>query len=358
MQTGNLPEILQECLDKIQRGELTKQECLDLFPEYREELSSLLSQVEAFSAFSQQQPDSLYKVRSKNRLYAQISANIPAVAKKTARRSSTFSLRPILTATLVVLISLSTVVGGVQAADQAAPGDWLYPVDLALEDTQLYFASGNIATARLHLEFASERVQEAERKFDAGEQDNGISAINHYNYQMLTVAEIYKNSSETERQAIDEAAQAFEANNTLVLTALLDKVPAQARDAILHALDASDHASPANNNSNSPVLPTDAGDDLQVQVTETPTDKDIEKEEKEAEKEATQEAKEEDKEEKEATKDADKEEKDATKEADKEDKEQDKIDKEETKEADKEDKEQDKADKDATKDAEKEDKKN
>lgn len=71
---------------------------------------------------------------------------------------------------LAALVALSAVGGGVAlAAEDSLPGDSLYPVKLAVEDTRMELVSSPEAQVALALQFADERTQEIEALIAQGE---------------------------------------------------------------------------------------------------------------------------------------------------------------------------------------------
>lgn len=59
-----------------------------------------------------------------------------------------------------VAVVLSGSIASVSAAERAVPGDFLYPVKIAAEQTRLAFASGKTDKIRLKTEFVTRRVEE------------------------------------------------------------------------------------------------------------------------------------------------------------------------------------------------------
>lgn len=59
-----------------------------------------------------------------------------------------------------VAVILSSSIASVSAAERAVPGDFLYPVKIATEQTRLAFASGKTDKIRLKTEFVTRRVAE------------------------------------------------------------------------------------------------------------------------------------------------------------------------------------------------------
>lgn len=68
--------------------------------------------------------------------------------------------------------------GGVAAAaEQAMPGDILYPVKLVLEDVRVRVVRDDMAKGERHLGYAADRVREARLSVDEGDQDGAATAL-------------------------------------------------------------------------------------------------------------------------------------------------------------------------------------
>jgi hypothetical protein len=90
---------------------------------------------------------------------------------------------------LVALLALLLLgLAGVATADAAVPGDALYGADLALEEVQLRLAADAPAATRLRLQFAGERLQEAEALAAAAEPENVPVALAAYGRQVAAIA--------------------------------------------------------------------------------------------------------------------------------------------------------------------------
>jgi hypothetical protein len=311
MKNKNLENVLHECIEKIRRGELTAIESLAYFQEHNETLYRLLETALALESVTLTPPSKQYKQASKNRLFYELMEefeperslpiNVPT-PRGTVRRP--LGLQPIFTIVLVVILSFGVLVGGAQAADAAGPGDFLYPIDLFMEDLRLAFAISDEDRVRLRLEFAEERISEANAQFGLGHFDEGNLALSAYEMQMEEIAILLNQTSVSDIEELQSLAAEENANNTNVLNDLLDneKFPDQAKDAIEHAIDVSDHTA----NPNKPDSPPGLEDKDKDQDTADDQDEDKDKD-KDKDDQGEDENTKLDKEDKDATKEAEKE---------------------------------------------------
>ena len=302
MKNKNLENVLQECIDKIRRGELTAIESLAYFQEHNETLYRLLETALALESVTLSPPSKQYKQASKNRIFYELMEefeperslpiNVPT-PRGTVRRP--LGLQPIFTIVLVLILSFGVLVGGAQAADAAGPGDFLYPLDLFLEDLRYTFALSDEARIKLRLEFAEERISEANAQFGLGHFDEGNMALSAYEMQLQEIAILLNQTTISDVDELQSLAAEENANNTNVLTELLEreKFPDQAKDAIEHAIDVSDHTANPNKPDSPPGLEDkdkdkdkdkDTTDDQDDQGEDEETK--LDKEDKEATKEA------------------------------------------------------------------------
>jgi len=297
MKNKNLENVLHECIEQIRRGELNAIESLAYFQEHNETLYRLLETALALEAVTLAPPRKEYKQASKNRIFYELMEefeperslpiNIPT-PRGTVRRP--LGLQPIFTIVLVLILSFGVLVGGAQASDASSPGDFLYPVDLLIEDLRLAFALTDEARIKLRLEFAEERIGEANMQFELGHFDEGNLALSAYSLQMEEIANLLNQSTVSESDELKNLAAQENANNTDVLNELLDreKFPDQAKDAIEHAIDVSDHTDNPNKPSSPPGLEDkeNKSDDVLQEVEDAKETKDAVKDDKQATKEA------------------------------------------------------------------------
>jgi hypothetical protein len=237
-QSQDIDRILQTCLDAIQGDGETIDSVLTRYPDLEE---SLRPQLEAYlwlwSEKSVLNPRPDYVAASRRRLMAQIRQ--AELAKKSppaitlgdifrnlfARRSALqFAFALLL---LVVFITATSSVA--LASRSSLPGDRLYPAKLARERVRLFFSFSAEGDARLHAEFARERLSEIQTLVLEGRYQYLVETVDRYEQQVaqsvdsLRVA-AEKNSAGTEQLA-SQLAEAL-SGQAQVLAALSENIPA------------------------------------------------------------------------------------------------------------------------------------
>ncbi len=134
-------------------------------------------------------------------------------------------LRPLVMALLLVGLILVGVSGTVYAADQARPGDPLYPLDRSLETLQLRLTRNPQRATALRLACAEERLSEAESLATSGDVANLEIALNAYVTTLLSLPP---------SPVLDQTLSHHE----MRLRQLWDHTPERARRGLERALDA------------------------------------------------------------------------------------------------------------------------
>lgn len=236
---GELTLILEECLDAIQQKGWSVEDCLAHYPDYRRELEPLLRLSAALSLGRSLRARESFRRESTRRLQSRIKHGRQksrtvrqSQAPRLPLRRMTFAL-----GTLAVVIALSLgSAGTIYAANGSVPGDPLYGLDLVAEQVQLDLSTGS-NLSNLQLQFADERLKEAETLIERGDTVHADEALTRYN---SLVDEI---SNSINGQAGD-AARLTKIDEVLAkhqqrLTEMLQTVPEPAKAGISRALDAS-----------------------------------------------------------------------------------------------------------------------
>ncbi|MFN2155406.1 MAG: DUF5667 domain-containing protein [Anaerolineae bacterium] len=178
--------ILAQCLDAIESGETTLEECKTRYPQYREELMPLLRMAATLREEPSMGPRPSFRRTARQRLLAKLPPRAP-VQRGIARWPVWQSLpRRATVAWAVVLASLAVLLcsgGIVFAADRTLPGDALYPVKTTVEEARLWIAHGD-RDAHLSLQFAETRIQEIKYLGVAGRFDDMATAAGRFESQM------------------------------------------------------------------------------------------------------------------------------------------------------------------------------
>ncbi|HZD55218.1 MAG TPA: DUF5667 domain-containing protein [Anaerolineales bacterium] len=168
-QHQDIDRILQSCLDAIQGDGETIDSVLARYPDLEE---SLRPQLEAYlwiwseKGVLNPRPD--YVAASRRRLMAQIKqADLTKKSSPAITFGDTFRIllakRSVLqfAFALLLLVVFITATSSVALASRSSlPGDSLYPAKLAQERVRLFFSFSAEGEARLHVEFARERLSE------------------------------------------------------------------------------------------------------------------------------------------------------------------------------------------------------
>lgn len=154
MKNSEFENILDECLDRLARGE-TLEQCLHSYPEQVAQLEPLLRMAQAVSKASAILPRSEFKARARYEFRSALQV------EATKKRLPLFSLKRRWAMALMVVSILLLSGGGVaMAASNSMPDSPLYPVKLATEQVQLTLTPSNMGKARLCARFTDRRVAE------------------------------------------------------------------------------------------------------------------------------------------------------------------------------------------------------
>ena len=176
-------EILAECLEAVTTGQRTVEECLDLYPHWRDRLEPLLRLGCRLGQAALPEPDSAFQEAARERFLA--AAQGRAEAPRQPRRLlpalpvlSRWSWRPVFNlqmgrpagwrrvaaamtmAFLIGLVGFSSF--AVATAGDSLPGDWRYPVKRLAERTRLTFTFGEDARRDYRIDLAEERLHEVQ----------------------------------------------------------------------------------------------------------------------------------------------------------------------------------------------------
>lgn len=234
-------------LDKLETGEKIGQELLDAIEAKNSELAEILETSNLLRDTIKVKPSAKFTRSSQVRIFYRVVEPRTKKISTLDTIKNFFSnltvqkplkLSPVLTSILVIILSFSVMVGGVQASDAAGPGDLLYPVDLALEDAQLFFAHSEENRLKLRAGFAQERLEEAQEAYEEEDQENAELALANFESQMLEISGLQVTQGDIPEEILLILAES-DKTNTEVLANLLDQVPESAHDAILHAIEVS-----------------------------------------------------------------------------------------------------------------------
>lgn len=156
----------------------TLQDVLRRYPAERDELIGLLRLSVDLSTLGAPAADPAFRLRARNRMLAY------ADRRHSRRRGWLPRLpRPAARLALAGAFAAALLVGAVTtaaASNNSLPGDPLYGVKLDIERVQLATTLDSAARARLQLQFADVRLEEAQRLYALGRQREALALVTQY----------------------------------------------------------------------------------------------------------------------------------------------------------------------------------
>ncbi len=91
---------------------------------------------------------------------------------------------------IIILVTSLATVGAISAAQNSLPGDFLYPLKTAFEQTQLTFTPGEASKTKLSIKFATQRMDEFTQLVDKPEKKKDMEkTVKDFTAQMVAVRE-------------------------------------------------------------------------------------------------------------------------------------------------------------------------
>ena len=236
-------DIIANCIDEIQAGKCTLEDCLARYPSLSDELRPLLKiamgiQPEAAT------PSPQFRQRARIRLLQAMQA--PAADAGRAGLDIFGWLKPpapgrrLSYALIVATVIWALIVAGgttVHASQDSLPDDTLYPVKTAVENLRLAVARTPEARASLHLELAERRVQEVAAQSSLG-RTMSTSALEEVAVQTdAAIREIGSIPPEDSKALVGELSKST-VNQQVALGQISEAAPEAAQQALQQALDA------------------------------------------------------------------------------------------------------------------------
>ena len=247
MTRNQLADALAACVDSIERGEHTVEECLGLYPEHREELSSLLntaSRVREGVAVSVRPG---FRLTSRRRLLERLEPHQPPLKRLFLRRTR-INTRPVFPQrlvplwTIILVLAVSLMGGGtVYASGSALPGDGLYPLKLSIEDARLILAD-DAGDVSLSVQFAQTRAEEIRALVEANREEDLSLAVNLFSDQISSATDSLTVLAQTDPDRAVQLGSLLDQTlsfHTDKLNSLLATVPDAAKPALERAISAS-----------------------------------------------------------------------------------------------------------------------
>ena len=244
--TKAIEEVLEICVEKIRTGQATIEECAQEFPRYKTELRETLPIIGPLKSLEQIKPSQAFSMNAGVRLASKLSdksVTFRGLFRRTFTRESVQPIRRFrMTQPIIaVLIAVSMLVASPFAAQATAPGDLLYGLDRNIEQIMLRLNTDPDNGILLRMEFATERLEEAEQKLGESEIENALVALRAYDEAIVEIAELMEELPDQNRVTLRLMAQEEVALQEGLLTRLRLNWPedAQSRNAYQNALQRS-----------------------------------------------------------------------------------------------------------------------
>src|SRR5579884_2343970 len=154
---GVTPELLARCLEAVQDGRSTIDDCAAAHPEAAPELRELLGLALSISA-PEVTPTSAFRARARAALLERIQRE----PRRGWRRWLPLLAAPRRAIVATACAALVLLAGGgvLYASQDSLPGDTLYPVKTSLEQLRVTIAPNAAARAHVYLDIADTRAHE------------------------------------------------------------------------------------------------------------------------------------------------------------------------------------------------------
>ena len=156
----NIEDILDQCLEELQRGK-TLDEVLSAHPDHAGELRPLLETATALKELPDPQP-------SMGGLMELMARQAVEEHELAARKYRFFSRPILLRVAAAILILFLAGYGTVAVSANALPGQMMYPVKLFTEKVRFFLAVTSENKVELRIVYSEERLKELVKKFNNG----------------------------------------------------------------------------------------------------------------------------------------------------------------------------------------------
>lgn len=220
----DLEKIIENCLEKIEKKISTPEDCLKAYPQYREELESILLPAQILKKISPSTPRE-FKAALRERLLAK-------ARRKARKKEFIFKLpgRKALALLLAATLILSLAGMGYAASRETNPNSPLYPVKIALEKVKLVFAREPSQKLKLHLENANRRLQELK---SLKQKENGVQSkklTDALNEEINEAKKLLNSLSPAERKQAEKSIQQVIQEEKILRGVPPQKTPSKERE--------------------------------------------------------------------------------------------------------------------------------
>ncbi len=243
---------LAECLEAIEEGRLSIDQCRERYPEVWGQLRQLLPLVSALRDAPPVTPSFGFRRDARRRLIGQLTPrkSFAGIAGKLPQLSNLFKppnvlgMKPALQllVILVAIISLATGISTVYASGDSLPGDVLYPLKTGIESLQLLVTFDDADQAQLQIEFAQRRIGEMKVLAQKGRHEDIQIAAENYQSLLDATNENLRMMVLTADPRTSEIGNFIEETlfyDALILSGLKDFVPTDTQGTVDFAIGAS-----------------------------------------------------------------------------------------------------------------------
>ncbi len=126
---------------------------------------------------------------------------------------------------IIILITSMATVGVISAAQNSLPGDWLYPVKTAFEQTQLTFTPGEANKTKVSIKLATQRMDEFTQLIDKPDKkQDAEKTVKKFTSQLIDVQESIDKLKEKNIEKAAEIAKLVKSQTSTYEETLIDSV--------------------------------------------------------------------------------------------------------------------------------------
>jgi hypothetical protein len=211
-------DILNECLDRIIRGEPVE-DCLKSYPDYARELEPLLRTASSAKIISTIQPKPEFKSRARSEFQAALRDVQAKRDRKTSRFSWRWNWQPAWSMAVASVAVVIIVIGSMAAASSySMPDGALYSLKIATENVQLALTTSEIGKTELNAKFADRRVDEIIQMTSTGTSQEVTLAAKNLSVNMSNMANIAVEDTSGGAKLSDQLSGVRSANTSSGLT--------------------------------------------------------------------------------------------------------------------------------------------
>ncbi|MDP3014312.1 MAG: DUF5667 domain-containing protein [Candidatus Subteraquimicrobiales bacterium] len=243
----NFSEILDECVAKVQAGEKSISDCLRDFPEYKDELESLLKLYVFVQSVPEVKPAAVYKEEARQRFLDAVEKRkiievkeTPGFIETARKRWTVERMQNVMVKFVAVVLAFSLMGGGVAvASEKSLPDSPLYAVKLTIENARVALTFNKTAKTNLLLKLTEKRLLEVTEMVESGRTKGLEIALREMNRRLKQAQEKGDKLAFDKKQELYQKMLTLTKHQQAVLGKVLEKVPEQAQEAIRHAIEIS-----------------------------------------------------------------------------------------------------------------------